>query len=164
MRRVLAITCLLAVAMLSTGCALVRPNTPLPSAQAQLWRGRLALRVDTLQPQSFASAFELSGTPDAGELLLTTPWGTTLAQLSWSAQSATWRTPEATRSFASFDEMMVQVLGSAIPVNALFAWLQGQALSASGWSADLSDFAAGRITAQRTVPAPGAELRLTLER
>jgi outer membrane lipoprotein LolB len=73
------------------------------------------------------------------------------------------RTPTDIRSYASFDEMIVQVLGSEIPVNALFSWLKGQPVSASGWQADLSDLAAGRITAKRTQPAPLAELRLTLE-
>lgn len=163
MRWFLPIASWLAVVLLSSGCAFLQPTPPPELATTQLWRGRLVLRVDSPQPQSFASAFELSGTAGAGELTLTTPWGTTVAKLNWSDQAATLRTPTDTRSYASFDEMIVQVLGSEIPVNALFSWLKGQPVSASGWQADLSDLAAGRITAKRTQPAPLAELRLTLE-
>ena len=131
MRRFLPIASWLAVVLLSSGCAFLQPTPPPELATTQLWRGRLVLRVDSPQPQSFASAFELSGNAGAGELTLTTPWGTTVAKLNWSDQAATLRTPTDTRSYASFDEMIVQVLGSEIPVNALFSWLKGQPVSAS---------------------------------
>jgi outer membrane lipoprotein LolB len=51
-----------------------------------------------------------------------------------------------------------------VPLSALFAWLQGDAASVSGWSADLSRQAEGRIFAKRMQPAPEADLRVVLDR
>ena len=49
------------------------------------------------------------------------------------------------------------------PVAALFAWLRGEAMTLTGWSADLSQYASGRITARRLQPAPATELTLLFE-
>ena len=65
--------------------------------------------------------------------------------------------------FASVDELMAQATGAAVPLGALFAWLRGENAAASGWSADLSRYQDGRISAKRSQPAPQADLRVVLD-
>ncbi|HCY16899.1 MAG TPA: hypothetical protein DHV21_13135 [Curvibacter sp.] len=132
--------------------------------EPQLWRGRLALRVESEPPQSFFAGFELSGHAGQGELRLFSPLGTTLADLHWSPQSATLSNNGETRQFESLDALATQATGTAIPIAALFQWLAGVQTGADGWSADLSQLDDGRLTARRTQPEPSAELRLILER
>lgn len=144
------------------GCAqpVLRPS----DTSRGYWRGRLALRIDDrLEPRSFFANFELSGAANAGELLLSSPLGTTLAQLRWSPQSALLRNNGQTRAFDTLDALAIEATGTAIPIAALFEWLQGRAAPADGWQADLTQLEAGRLLARREQPAPAAELRLILE-
>lgn len=144
------------------GCA--QPVLRAPDPSRGYWRGRLALRVENRsEPTSFFANFELSGAADAGELLLSSPLGTTLAQLRWSPQSALLRNNGQTRAFDSLDALAVEATGTDIPIAALFEWLQGRAAPADGWQADLTQLEAGRLLARREQPAPAAELRLILE-
>ncbi|MEK9804585.1 MAG: lipoprotein insertase outer membrane protein LolB, partial [Curvibacter sp.] len=109
-----------------------------PAAGTGYWRGRLALRVeDRAEPTAFFANFELSGAADAGELLLSSPIGTILAQLQWGPRMALLRSNGRTRSFDSLDALAIEATGTDIPIAALFAWLQGRAASADGWQADL---------------------------
>lgn len=148
------------------GCA--APARTGASNQSELWRGRLAVRVEPEAPQtqaqSFAAEFELTGTARDGALTLYTPLGNTAAALAWSALTATMRSQGEIRHFESLDALIKQAVGTEIPVQALFAWLAGDNMAVAGWSADLSQHANGRITARRTAPAPQAELRLLLEK
>lgn len=132
--------------------------------ESQYWRGRLALRVDSEPPQAFSAGFELSGQATQGELRLYSPLGTVLAELRWTPQSATLTRNGETQQFDSLDALATQASGAALPVAALFQWLAGVQTTADGWRADLSQLEAGRLTAQRTAPAPATELRLVLER
>lgn len=144
------------------GCA--QPPRPQPSASQGYWRGRLALRVDDRsEPTSFFANFELSGNAEAGELLLSSPIGTTLAQLRWSPRSALLRNNGQTRAFGSLEALAVEATGTDLPIATLFEWLQGRAVAADGWQADLTQLEAGRLLARRERPAPAAELRLILE-
>lgn len=150
-----------------TGCAVQTGTSGSNTANALSWRGRLALQVEASPPQTqaqyVAGGFELTGTPQAGELTLFTPLGTTAAALSWSAQAAILRDAGGIRHFESLDALISQTFGTEIPVVALFAWLAGDTMTVAGWRVDLSQYAGGRITARRTLPAPMAELRLVLE-
>jgi outer membrane lipoprotein LolB len=121
------------------------------------------LRVDSDPPQSFAAAFELTGTAAAGELVLYTPIGTTLAVLTWAPQSALLRSNNETRSFDSLDALALQATGATIPIASLFDWLAGAATRAEGWQADVTQLANGRVTARRMGPLPSAELKLVLD-
>jgi outer membrane lipoprotein LolB len=138
------------------------PSDPAPSAQ-RYWRGRLSLRVETPEPTSYFAGFELSGQPQAGELMLSTPLGTTLAQLRWQPGTALLRREGQTRAFDSLEALATEATGTALPIAALFAWLQGQPAEADGWQADLTQLGAGRLVARRAQPEPAAELRLILE-
>ena len=146
------------------GCAAPPRASDQNQSDISPWRGRLAVRVESDQTQSFAAGFELTGTPLAGELTLYTPLGNTVAALSWSSQTAAMRSNGDVRYFESLDALIKQALGTEIPVAALFAWLAGDNMTAAGWRADLSQHADGRITARRSDPAPAAELRLVLEK
>lgn len=148
---------LVALPLLLVGCA-TPPGADLPGATA--WSGRLALRVDSDPAQSFSAGFDLRGAPEAGELLLSSPLGNTLAQVRWSGQGAELQQGGRVQRRASLDELTTELSGTALPVTALFGWLRGEHVSAPGWTADLSQLAQGRITARRSNPLPTAELRL----
>jgi len=155
------------VILFMAGCAVPTKTSISNQPELSPWRGRLAVRVESdqpqSQPQSFSAGFELTGNPLAGELTLYTPLGQTAAALSWSSQTATLRSNGEVRYFESLDALIKQAVGTEIPVVALFAWLAGDNMVLAGWSADLSHHANGRITARRTQPAPLAELRLVLD-
>ena len=150
-----------------TGCAVPTKTTTLNQSEVALWRGRLALRVESdraqSEPRLLSAGFELSGNAAAGALTLYTPLGSTVAALSWSSQAVSMQTNGDILYFDSLDALIKEALGTEIPVAALFAWLAGNNMAVTGWSVDLSQHASGRITARRTEPAPPAELRLVLD-
>jgi len=160
---------LLGAATLLAGCATPPPTAPSapPSAAAAsapaLWRGRLALRVQADEPSAYFASFELAGTAAAGSLLLFSPLGTTLAQLRWDGARATLLKDGQQRDYAALDELLAETTGAALPVAALFDWLQGRETAVTGWKADLSQLREGRLTARREQPRPTAELRIILD-
>ncbi len=114
--------------------------------------------------QSFSASFELKGQPERGELTLLSPLGNVLGILRWSPGEALLDSGnQQIRYFSSIDELMEQATGAAVPLSALFAWLQGDNASVSGWSADLSRLGEGRISATRNQPRPQADLRVVLD-
>jgi len=146
-----------AAALLLSACTAPRP----PGAAGEaFWSGRLALRLDSTPPQSFSAGFDLRGSPQAGELQLNSPLGTTLASVRWSPQGAELRQGDWFERRDSLDELTTEISGTALPVVALFGWLRGDSTAADGWTVDLSQQPQGRITARRTTPLPSAELRL----
>ena len=118
------------------------------------------------EPEQFFSAgFELRGKPERGELTLISPLGNVLGVLRWSPAGAALDSGNAQlQRFDSVDALMLQATGAAVPLDALFAWLQGDSVSVSGWSADLSSQSEGRIAAKRVQPAPQVDLRVVLDR
>lgn len=148
------------ITMLLTGCA--APKAQIAEGVAS-WNGRLALNVESDPPQAYSAGFDLHGSPRAGELLLATPMGTTLAKVTWSPGQAKLTQGDRTTQRNSLDELTADLGGTAVPVAALFSWLQGQPAVAGGWQADLSRHADGRVTARRSHPLPAAVLRLVFE-
>ena len=149
-----------AAALLQIGCAPRRPPGPRP---ADHWSGRLSLSVRSQPAQSFSAGFELNGHAEAGELLLSTPLGTTLAQARWSPGQAWLASGAQVRRFPSIDELLRELTGTTLPLTALFDWLRGIPTQAQGWEADLAQSADGRLLARRSSPAPLVELRLLLD-
>jgi len=94
---------------------------------------------------------------------LLTPLGSTAASVFWTPTSATLHSAGERREFPSLPALILHLLGTAVPADALFAWLDGQPVALDGWQVDLSQRSAGRIIAHRVFPAPEAELRLILE-
>jgi outer membrane lipoprotein LolB len=133
-------------------------------AKIEAWAGRISLQVASEPVQSFSASFELKGRAENGELTLISPLGNILGVLRWSpGQALLDRGKQDIQQFASIDELMERTTGAAIPLTALFAWLQGTNATASGWSADLSRHGEGRVSARRTLPAPEADLRVVLD-
>lgn len=161
---------LMALAMASAA-ALSGCSAPpaLKTSQAQIahsWSGRLGLQVlDPLaQEQSFSASFHLEGTPEQGRLDIFNPLGSQIAQLQWQPGLATLQQGDHITPSDSLHALLRQSLGTALPLEALFGWLQGLAVTADGWQVDLSRHAEGRITAQRITPLPQATLRVVLQR
>ncbi len=128
------------------------------------WQGRIAVKVQTAPPQAFSANFDIVGDARQGQMELSTPLGTTLALLRWSPQNAVLQTTGAPQTFASIGELMQAAIGVELPVEALFQWLHGQDARSVGWSTDLSQFASGRLAAQRSSPQPLVDLKIVLDR
>lgn len=126
--------------------------------------GRISLQIQSEPAQSFSASFELKGRAERGELTLISPLGNVLGILRWSPLEATLDSgSQQVQRFSSVDALMAQATGAAVPLSALFAWLQGDNANVNGWSADLSRHSEGRILAKRAQPAPQAELRVILD-
>ena len=164
----LSAACLVALA---SGCASVAPPTA-----GQLFSGRLAVSVTGQPERSFSAGFDLSGSARQGELLLTGPLGTTAARAHWAPGLAELSTNQGSTRHASLDALVEQALGQAIPMAALFDWLQGRpwpeapaaALAEGqpgfeqlGWRVSLSRLNEGWLEATRDAP-PSVQVRIRL--
>ena len=141
------------------GCAQPMPSAPV---EENSWNGRIALQIDGQASQSFSAMFELRGTAQAGGLVLLSPFGNRIAQLDWKDGHAQLVSGQDSRTSDSLDTLLQDVTGTRIPVTALFNWLKGTQASATGWQADLTGIADGRLTARRDDPQPTATLRIAL--
>ena len=152
------------------GCA----STPPPG---DLLSGRLAIQVAGQPDKSFSAGFELSGTPQAGQLLLSGPLGSNAARARWSPTAAVLTTAQGESSFASLDALTLAALGEAIPLAALFDWLRGRpwpgaaatprddglaGFAQLGWQVDLSRWSVGALESRRSAP-PVITVRARLE-
>lgn len=146
------------VAALSAGCASQRTH---PWAG---WSGRLSLQVRSEPPQSFSAVFELQGNAQQGQLQLSTPLGHAVAQASWAQGEAVLRSGSQTQRYASAEDLLMAATGAALPLGALFDWLDGRPTAVPGWVPDLSGLSQGRLQARRSEPAPAVDLRIVLER
>ncbi len=120
---------LLLSALTLVGCASLEPQTPPLAATGDLrLSGRLSVQATGSSGRAAGgnAGFELAGNPSAGQLELSTPLGSLMARARWGAGSVTLQTPDSERSFESLDELTRELLGEAIPVAALFDWLQGR--------------------------------------
>ncbi len=128
------------------------------------WSGRLAVQVHSTPPQSLTAGFELNGSSEVGELRLHSPLGTTLAIIRWRPGMAQLQRGSEWTEADSLNALSEQLLGTDVPVVALFNWLEGRSTEVPGWQADLSRITEGRLSAVRQSPLPSAELRLVLDR
>ena len=149
--------------LLISGCSTPpkAPSAALP-VQAPLREGRLFLRVDNTPPTITQADISLQGTPEAGQLTLYGPLGITHGLLRWSPGEAIWSRGQEQLRFSSLDALLMQTLGTALPVPTVFAWLEGRAVTLEGW--DLVSLPAPDqpLVARRRHPAPTLELRLRL--
>ena len=166
-RRAFAVLCTVFTINLIAACAHKTGSTGLNDIKNTLtgpWNGRISLKIQSDPPQSFFASFELSGQAEAGELNLTTPLGGTVALIKWTPVFATLESAQGLKQFISLDELLDKTIGAAIPISALFGWLAGNLTQTQGWTANLSEYGAGRIEATRLLPEPQAQLRLILDR
>lgn len=157
------------------------------------WEGRLSLKLGAFgsDPSSGSQmAFELDVKDDHGTLALATPLGTRMAVVRWQAPAAAGavqaqlETSEGTQGFASLEELTQQLLGEALPLQAMLHWLQGHpapdlpfeapaghgasapgTFLQAGWRVDASELSHGRLNAQReqTPTHRSVTLRLRLD-
>ena len=170
------------------GCATV-PPTPSPASPASaagdrpadgtFFAGRLAVAVDVqgdAPPRAFSGSFELRGDATRGTLTLASPLGTAVAEGRWQPAEALLVTPRETRRYATLGELTRDALGEAVPLEALFDWLQGRPAPGAasvpaergflqlGWRVDTSGLADGRLQARRVAPEPAVDVRIRLDR
>ena len=139
---------------------LTRLDAALARARYGQWLG--AVRPELSKEPS--AGFELKGSPERGELLLSSPLGNTFLAARWTPLEAVLEEAGKTRKFSHIDALIEQSTGAALPVAALFDWLHGKPGQQQGWNADLGQLAQGRISAQRSKPLPRADLRMVLDR
>jgi outer membrane lipoprotein LolB len=151
--------------ILIAACARPPSTNQLNDLQTRAWTGRIGLQVASEPPQSFSGSFTLNGEPLRGDMTLFSPLGTVVGILRWSPGHAELDSGNGNvRQFDSVEDLTRSATGSVIPLEGLFAWLDGTPANVGGWTADLSRQADGRIIATRLQPAPQAELRVVLER
>ena len=138
----------------------------------------MSLRVDGQPERSFSAGFSLSGDARHGELLLSGPLGAGAARARWSAGQAVLLSGGQQTAYASLDALADAALGAALPMAALFDWLQGRPWPGAphlarddgqagfdqlGWRVDLQGFADGQLQARR-LAAPGVTVRVRMDR
>jgi outer membrane lipoprotein LolB len=133
------------------------------SAQLPEWQGRISVQVLGDVPSSMSASFSLRGNAHNGELDLYSPLGTTLGALQWTPQRVHLSDGSKHQYFNSLAELTEKATGAALPVDAIFGWLQGQHVKATGWQADLSAVSQGSLIARRTAPSPEVTLRIKLD-
>lgn len=187
MRRRATLAAAAAAALWLSGCSIVPKVTEQEAAtlaDAPRLTGRLGLVVPAgpggePRGQNVTANFELLGDPARGRLEMSTPMGSLVARVSWQPGAATVRTPDGERSYDTLDALTQELLGEALPVQALFDWLKGRpwpktphremgenGFEQLGWQVDLRRYPNGLIVAQRlnpNGPDPVATLRLKLD-
>ncbi len=151
---------LLGAAVMLSGCA---SRSVVPANNGRFWSGRLGLQVHSEPPQQWHALFELQGSVQTGELKLLSPMGHLLALLSWDEREAELERGNERQKAPTVQDLMQRLTRTAVPVQALFDWLEGRAMLHAGWEPDLGHLAQGRISARRVSPEPAALLRIVLD-
>jgi outer membrane lipoprotein LolB len=170
------IACLLFTINLIAACAINTParanlegeNATIGTKTAIVnYQGRLSLRIASDPPQSLYAGFNLNGNALAGDLTLNSPLGNTIAQLTWTPQSAVLKANNEIKQYASTSELIENATGTPIPLAALFDWLAGEDTPVIGWEIDLSQMKneeQKRLIAKRIAPLPTADLRIAIDK
>jgi outer membrane lipoprotein LolB len=156
----------LLVSALMAGCATPSRTAKLSGTEqtnSPEWQGRISVQVQGDKPSSMSASFLLRGNAKNGELDLYSPLGTTLGALQWTPQLVQLSDGGKHQYFNSLAELTEKTTGAALPVDAIFGWLQGRDVQAPGWQADLSGATQGSLSARRTNPAPEVTLRIKLD-
>jgi outer membrane lipoprotein LolB len=166
------------------------PPAPASASVTGQWEGRLSLKLGAFgQASSTGSqmAFELDVRNDQGTLSLSTPLGTRMAMVRWQAPgapdqtTAQLETSDGIQAFDSLEGLTQQLLGEALPLQAMLHWLQGhpspmlpfepgegqsprapRAFTQAGWQVDATDLQEGKLNAFRTETATQRSVTLRL--
>ena len=159
-KRIAGIVWLLALVLALGACATASRDSGLAG---DTWAGRLSVRVESDPVQTFSAGFDLQGNALSGRLSLYTPFGSTMANLTWAPQEARLHAIGKEQRFDSLDALTRHALGAELPIAGIISWLAGTPASTYGWTVDLQERAAGRLVARRFSPAPMVEIRLVLD-
>ncbi len=110
------------LALLLSACAAV-PEGPPPLS------GRLSVQVaatPSAPARGFHAAFDLWGDGRRGRLDLATPLGPRLASARWAPGEVQLDDGQGTRRYPSLEALSLEVLGEALPLQALPDWLRGR--------------------------------------
>jgi len=150
--------------VLLAACATPTPIRPVAQAPFdKQWQGRLSVTVQSDPPRNMSAGFSLDGDARQGELNLFSPLGTTLATLQWNPATTQWLQGSQQRRYDSMAHLTEETTGAALPMDAMFDWLQGKATASPGWQADLSALNQGTLIARRLAPEPLVVLRIKLD-
>jgi outer membrane lipoprotein LolB len=150
--------------VLLAGCATPVPIRSVSQAPStKQWQGRISVTVQSDPPRNMSAGFSLDGDARQGELNLFSPLGTTLATLQWNPTSTQWLQGSQQRRYDSMAHLTEETTGAALPMDAMFEWLQGRATPSPGWQADLSALNQGSLIAKRITPEPLVVLRIKLD-
>jgi len=150
--------------VLLAGCATPAPIRSVSQAPStKQWQGRISVTVQSDPPRNMSAGFSLDGNARQGELNLFSPLGTTLATLQWNPTSTQWLQGSQQRRYDSMAHLTEETTGAALPMDAMFEWLQGRATPSPGWQADLSALNQGSLIAKRITPEPLVVLRIKLD-
>lgn len=153
------------------------PPSLAPTTADQHRSGRLAVRVQGNTARSFTADFELDGSPSAGQLSLSTPLGTRMAEAQWQPGRAWLSSNDGVREFSDLDGLAQEALGERVPLAALFDWLAGkpspvaasatlappaEGFSQLGWEVRLEGWRDGLVVATRLTP-PTVTVRAKLD-
>ena len=147
----------------------------MPAPVTAAYTGRLILQVNDSsgKPQTHSLMFDLQGSPEQGQLDLSTTLGTLLAQAQWTPRQAALTSSKGSQIYPDIAALSQAALGQDIPLQALFDWLRArpwsgapvEQSSAQGftqlhWRIDLSRWDRQVVMAERTLPS---RVRLTLQ-
>lgn len=150
--------------VLLAACATPAPIRSVSQAPStKQWQGRISVTVQSDPPRNMSAGFSLDGNARQGELNLFSPLGTTLATLQWNPTSTQWLQGSQQRRYDSMAHLTEETTGAALPMDAMFEWLQGRATPSPGWQADLSALNQGSLIAKRITPEPLVVLRIKLD-
>lgn len=135
----------------------------LQTPSTKQWQGRISVTVESDPPRNMSASFSLDGDARQGELNLFSPLGTTLATLQWNPSTTQWLQGGQQRRFDSMAHLTEETTGAALPMDAMFDWLEGRATPSPGWQADLSALNQGSLVAKRVSPEPFVILRIKLD-
>ena len=150
--------------VLLAACANPAPIRSVSQANStKQWQGRISVTVQSDPPRNMSAGFSLDGDAHQGELNLFSPLGTTLATLQWNPTSTQWLQGSQQRRYDSMAHLTEETTGAALPMDAMFDWLEGRPTLSPGWQADLSALNQGSLVAKRTSPEPLVVLRIKLD-
>ena len=179
-RRYAALCTMLCAALLLSACTVAPKGGE--SRGSDTLSGRFSVRVDGtdgVAARSITAAFELLGSANSGQLNLSTPLGSVLAQARWAPGQVVLVTPKGETNYPDLDALTREILGEGLPVAALFDWLRGRPWPGTvstptsaigetgfeqlGWVVDLTRIDDSWVVARRE-RAPVVTLRAKLDR
>ena len=147
--------------LLGMSLSLVACATPQrPLDVDPVWRGRLSIQRPEPEPRQDTLQFELGGDTAKGWLTLQSPFGQSLAELTWSNQQVVWRQGERIQTLQSLEAWGQRWLGVQVTPHMLFALLQDPQATLPNWDLERRGAQQIRLIHQH---APKVQIRIWVE-